>query len=133
MITPSHDEISKRAFQLWHEHGSPAGHETETWLIAERQLTAKAAETTAALATLAVHEAQHETRAAAQLERTVTATAAKSMADEHPLSPAVPDQKALNVAQQKHDARAPQIPHHTGPHTKPPESGKPVWNQPHSS
>ncbi|MDI1319195.1 MAG: DUF2934 domain-containing protein, partial [bacterium] len=99
MTTPTHDEISKRAFQLWHEYGSPAGRENETWLSAERQLTAKAAETTATLATHAAHDAQHESQAAARAERVVTATAAKDMADEHPLSPAVPDQKALNTAQ----------------------------------
>lgn len=36
-------------------------------------------------------------------------------------------------AAQKHDARAPQVAHHTGPKAKPPETGKPVWSRPHSS
>ena len=133
MNNPSHAEISKRAFQLWHEHGSPAGQETETWLAAEQQLTAKAAsvETDAtARAARATHQAE---KTAALVTARPPVEPVAIAAREHIISPAGPDQKALNRAQRKQDARAPQVPHHTGPHAKPAETGKPIWSKPHSS
>lgn len=129
MSLPSHDEISKRAFQLWHEYGSPNGRETEIWRTAERQLTAKAAAAHAPEAQSPAVESKSET----QREQAATAAAAQRMGDEHPLTPAEPDHNALLHDRQKHEARAPQLPQHTGPHAKPAESGKPVWNKPHSS
>ena len=44
-----------------------------------------------------------------------------------------PDDLAAKVEQQKKDARAPQRPIKRAPKAKPPESGKPVWDKPHSS
>ena len=45
-----------------------------------------------------------------------------------------PDELAAKAAQQKKDARAPQQSHGAdAPKPKPPESGKPVWDRPHSS
>lgn len=34
----SHDEISRRAAELWRQYGSPEGRDEEIWLEAERQL-----------------------------------------------------------------------------------------------
>jgi hypothetical protein len=34
----SHEEISKRARQIWEQRGRPAGQENEHWLQAEREL-----------------------------------------------------------------------------------------------
>lgn len=113
MNSPTHEEISRRAYQLWHEYGSPAGRDDEIWSIAERQLTAKAAAADPA--------------AAVQAE-----TAAESLVEYH-ISPAIPDQEAIQAALQKQTARAPQVAHHTGPHAKPPVTGKPLHDRPHSS
>lgn len=44
-----------------------------------------------------------------------------------------PDDTAAKAEQKKKDARAPQKPVKTSPKAKPPESGKPVWDKPHSS
>lgn len=38
--TPSHEEISCRARDLWLSRGSPLGQDEEIWLEAERQLLA---------------------------------------------------------------------------------------------
>lgn len=122
MSTPTHDDIAQRARQLWREHGSPAGRDDELWLMAERQLLAKAANAEAAPAP----------QDPAFIERIKTETAAESVVENH-ISPAIPDQEAIQAALQKQSARAPQVPHHTGPPAKPPVSGKPVWNKPHSS
>ena len=113
MTTPTHDEISQEAQQLWQNCGCPAGRDTEIWLKAERKLNeGPAADTFAA-------------RASAE-------TAAESEVEYH-LSPAQSEQKSIQAAVQKEDARAPQVPHHTGPKTKPAETGKPLWTRPHSS
>ncbi len=35
---PSHDEIARRAYQLFEERGGEPGHEWEDWFRAEREL-----------------------------------------------------------------------------------------------
>ena len=52
---------------------------------------------------------------------------------EFQITPAVPDDEAIKAALQKRDARAPKAPTKTAPHAKPPETGKPLWDKPHSS
>jgi hypothetical protein len=37
--TPSHDEIQRRALELWEQRGRPEGHDAEFWRHAERELT----------------------------------------------------------------------------------------------
>lgn len=37
---PSHDEIARRAYELWLRRGAPIGSHLEDWLSAERELTA---------------------------------------------------------------------------------------------
>ena len=138
MTTPTHEEISHHAHQLWQEYGRPADRDTEIWHTAERQLTAKAANAHADHATpdsaprKNLHPVPASRSTAVFAERTESETEAGSAVD-HPNPSPIPDEEAGKVARQKHDARAPQIPHHTGPTAKPPESGKPLWNKPHSS
>jgi hypothetical protein len=43
-----------------------------------------------------------------------------------------PAETAAKTEQQKQAARAPQQPPKDAPKVKPPESGKPVWDKPHS-
>lgn len=113
MKTPTHDEIARQAQEFWQDRGCPAGCDTEIWLEAERALS-------------------NGLPADRFSERAVAETAAESLVEFH-VSPALPDQEAIQAALQKQTARTPQIPHHTGPKGKPPESGKPVWPKAHSS
>ena len=113
MTTPTHDEISLQAQQLWRSRGCPAGRDNEIWLEAERKLSEGRTGDTFA------------TRARAE-------TAAESEVEFH-LSPAQTEQKSIQAAMQTDTARAPQAPHHTGPRPKPPETGKPLWTHPHGS
>jgi Protein of unknown function (DUF2934). len=39
---PSHDEISRKAKELWETYGRPAGRDEEIWLEAERALQSPA-------------------------------------------------------------------------------------------
>ena len=51
-----------------------------------------------------------------------------------PSKPEDPRESAAKAEQQKKAAREPQSPHmKDAPKPKPPESGKPVWDKPHSS
>lgn len=55
---------------------------------------------------------------------------------EHPSAPTPfspsPDEAAAQVRQQKHDARAPHLPAKSAPKAAASESGKPLWDKPHS-
>jgi Protein of unknown function (DUF2934) len=35
------DEIRRRAYELWEQHGREAGHENEHWLLAEREIRSR--------------------------------------------------------------------------------------------
>jgi hypothetical protein len=37
---PSHDEIARRAYELWEERGRAHGSDEEDWYLAEQQLQA---------------------------------------------------------------------------------------------
>jgi len=39
MTTPSHDDVARRAYELFEERGREPGHDLEHWLDAERQLS----------------------------------------------------------------------------------------------
>lgn len=111
MNPPTHEAIARQAYELWQNRGCPNGQDLELWLEAERQLTGEGRE--------------------AFVEHVKAETAAESMV-EFNISPVVAQQTAIKAAVQQKDARSPQVPHHTGPKGKPPETGKPVWPKPHS-
>lgn len=35
------DEIRRRAYELWEQHGHESGHDEEHWLVAEREILAR--------------------------------------------------------------------------------------------
>lgn len=113
MITPTHDEIAQEAQQLWQQSGCPAGLDNEIWLKAERTLIENLA------ADLFIERASAEAAAESEIENL--------------LSPPESEQKSIQAAVQKEDARAPLTPRHTGKKTKPAKTGKPLWNQVHAS
>lgn len=109
MNNPTHDDIAQLAHELWQESGATEGDALKHWLEAERRLKAGASKsgTTGAEAEPATH-------------RTVSESKSEGAKQER-------------AAQQRKEAREPIRPTHTGPKLAPPESGKPLWNQPHSS
>jgi len=113
MSTPTHDEITSEAQKIWLNRGCPADCDTEIWLDAERKLT--------------------EDPAANTFAARSSAEAASESEIENLLSPAESEQMSIQAAVQKENARAPQVPRHTGPKPKTAETGKPLWNRPHSS
>lgn len=116
---PSHEEIARRAHEIWTSRGSPTGYDIGHWLEAERELNVAAFESQ-----------QSENQPAAT-------TAAPHVAEHSPTTGASapsPDELAAKAAQQKQAARSPQLQHgHNAPKSAPAESGKPLWDKPHSS
>lgn len=113
MTTLTHDQIAQEAQQLWQQWGCPADRDTEIWLEAERKLK----------------EAPTDEKFTAR----ASAEAASESEVENLLAPAESEQKSIQAAMQKENARAPKSPRHTAPKTKPAEVGKPLWDRPHSS
>lgn len=106
MNKPTHADIAERAHHIWQES---AGDAQQNWLEAERQLSTTTLDSPAGTSSTA--HASHRT-----------------LGESHR-----PEAQAERAAQQKKEARAPQFATHTGPKPSTPETGKPLWNQPHSS
>ncbi len=100
---PSHEDIARRAHEIWTARGNTHGYDIGHWLEAERELM-------------------------------LEASADSPTTHESPSSANSPDAFAALATQQKNAARAPQLQHgKNAPHAAPPESGKPLWDKPHSS
>ena len=133
LSTHSHEKTAKRAEKIWQDYGKPVGRDIEIWHEAERQIAADASitqlESESNNTYPHVIDARHSSASAEQI---VAETAAESVV-EYYISPAIPSRDAVNAALQKQDARAPKVSHSAPPKRAPAESGKPLWNKPHSS
>ena len=132
--SPTHDDIAQRAQEIWQRYGSPEGRDTEIWLEAERQLTENSEDSTENdSAQYESPRTTSESKGAVRLaDQMRSETAAESMVEHH-ISPAISDNAAINAALQKKDARAPKLPTKSAPKAQPAETGKPLWDKPHSS
>jgi hypothetical protein len=104
MTTHSHDIVAQRAYHIWQESGRPSGRDEEIWYEAERALSNESAVPSSDGEHKPVLSESHSAHALAE-----------------------------TAAQQRKEARAPITAHKSAPKAKPPETGKPLWNQPHSS
>ncbi|HEX2855246.1 MAG TPA: DUF2934 domain-containing protein [Opitutaceae bacterium] len=130
--SPTHEQISERAQQLWRQRGNPEGQDNEIWLEAERQLSAPARENNA--------PSKVQGRGNGNTQGGGSTPADPSTANRDSGSPfataglsTTPAGATAKVTQQKKEARAPKVSAKTAPKTMPPESGKPLWDKPHSS
>lgn len=106
MRIPTHEEIALAAHQIWEAAGCPPDRDTEFWLEAETRLLELLPEdehSAASVLTAPVFSESYRDRAIADA-----------------------------ATEQRHEARSPIVAHKSAPKAKPPESGKPLWNQPHS-
>ena len=133
MNTPSHEKVAQRAQQIWQNNGSPSGHDTEIWLEAERQLAAEESAMSENSSAYENSRTVSESKGAAALADRMSAGQAMEGAVEHVHSSPMPAEDAVKTNRQKKEARAPKLPAKNAPKPTPPESGKPLWNQPHSS
>ena len=105
-LLPTHDEIAQCARDIWHERHCPSGCDDEIWFEAEAKLKDRSAR---------------------------SASGSHGAAEQKSPAPS-PDDLAARAALQMKAARAPQLQHgKNAPKPMPPESGKPVWDKPHSS
>jgi len=92
MRSPTHEEITRRAEELWQDYGRPSGRDEAIWLEAEQQISTHA--------TLSESHSEHAL--------------------------------AEQAATQRKEALAPQRASKSAPKPEPAETGKPLWNNPHS-
>lgn len=102
-IPPSHEDIARRAHEIWTASGSTHGLDIGHWLEAERELLLEAAPTP---------PTAPESPSPAPSSDAFAALAAQQ-------------RNAARAPQLQHGKNA--------PHAAPPESGKPLWAKPHSS
>jgi hypothetical protein len=117
----THEEISRKAYALWEQRGRPDGFADGIWLDAESQLRAEARD---AIPRQAV--GPDESRRSSKSE-------GGPSIPHKAIAPTEIDHRSIVTEVQKHDARTPQVPHHTGPKPKPAETGKPVWSKAHGA
>lgn len=99
-----HHTVAHCAYQIWQDYGRPSGCDDAIWFEAELQLTNDA------------------------ISAAASTTGSPTPGESHSIHA-----MAEAAAQQRKEARAPITSHVSAPKAKPPESGKPLWNQPHSS
>jgi hypothetical protein len=128
--SPSHEEITQRAREIWQQSGSPDGHDTEIWLEAERQLLAGTQDPDSSSATHQSPRTTSESKGAVTLSDKISSDSSSSGTVEHAIRP---DEAAVKAARQKKEARAPKFPTKDNPKAPPAETGKPLWDRPHSS
>ena len=119
--SPKHEEIAQRAHEIWNSRGNPDGCDQEIWFEAEGQLKAASPEANGSGSGRSDPSHVRSESAAGHLPRS-TASAPNL------------DDAAAKAALQKNAARAPQLQHgKNAPKPAPAESGKPLWDKPHSS
>lgn len=133
MKNPSQASVAQRAFQIWQDYGSPNGRDTEIWLEAERQLQAEDGANGEGESSPQTENGQGNGggKKTAFAKRVQGEMASESEAEFH-ISPPLTEQEAIKAALQKKESRAPQTPTKQAPSLTPPQSGKPVWDKPHS-
>lgn len=128
--SPSHEEITQRAREIWQQSGSPGGRDTEIWLEAERQLMAGAQDADSSSENYESPRTTSESKGAVTLADKIQSDSPSSSVVEHSIRP---DDAAVKAARQKKEARAPKFPAKNNPKAPPAETGKPLWDRPHSS
>jgi hypothetical protein len=116
---PTHEDVARRAYEYWQQQGSPDGRDQEIWFEAERQLATEATALKSSLPGAEWHSDQPKP------DETAAVSAPSPQDAVHPMAQA-------KVAQQRKEARLPQVPAKSAPKPMPPESGKPLWDRPHS-
>jgi len=132
---PTHEEIAQRARSIWNMHGQPQGHDTAIWLEAEWQLSIDLAGPQGS-GSVAPTSSPGPMGRVLSSPKTEHAPAEAGFFPAHYPATTVPDPDVMvaKSALAKKSARAALLPtHKNAPQPAPTESGKPLWNQPHSS
>ena len=135
--SPTHEAITRRAKEIWNALDRPIGHDASIWLDAERQLTGVPAKPAPhqGTALLAAPGSMNHPQPFAPSSTAPVVTEPPVAHHSTSQSPAPdPDDIAAKTARQKKSARAPRLPKViNAPKSAPTESGKPLWDKPHSS
>jgi len=127
----THEDVAIGAHQLWEDAGRPDGHDNEHWLAAEQRLhdlTAEPERSASPTPTAPQRSAETRFAAVAAVCFSPDNQAATPYEGESHFATAAKEQ----AAEHRHEARHPIKAKKLAPKAKPAESGKPLWNQPHS-
>ena len=127
MNTPTYEEVSQRARQIWQSYGQPEGRDVEIWFEAERQLSGKSTPTTPS----AAENRETSFTGRESLSKSTGTPEALPNAEQSAIAN-TPENRAKAEVQKK-SARAPKVAVNTTVKAAPPETGKPLWSKPHSS
>ena len=130
---PTHEAIAHLAREIWQHSGKPDGRDTDIWLEAERQLMAGSEEPDSSSATYESSRTTSESKGAVKLSNRIISEPAGESVVEHHISPAPSDEAAIKAALQKKQGREPKYAAKNNPKAPPAETGKPLWDRPHSS
>jgi len=131
--TPSHEEVSRRAEEIWKSEGCPTGRDDEIWLEAERQLSSSVATPSPSGGTQERGNGNSQTSATPEPAAATDPKPAETNAPQATAPAPSPIQAEAQSTQLKKSARAPKTPPKSVPKPAPAETGKPLWKKPHSS
>jgi Protein of unknown function (DUF2934) len=133
--SPTHEEIARRAQEIWQQSGNPGGRDTDIWLEAERQLMAGTADSDSGSSAHESPRTTSESKGAVRLADKESENSGESIVEHHisPSSHSIPDDAEAKAALQKQEARAPKSPTKNAPKLQPAQTSKPLWDKPHSS
>lgn len=106
--SPSYEDISRRAAEIWKARGQPVGRDLDIWLEAERQLKA-------ALPASQDPTVNDRSESGSLAEQVKELTAAESVV-EYQMSPAPSEDRAIRAAVQIENATAPRKADPSGRH-----------------
>jgi hypothetical protein len=124
---PTYEDISHRAYEIWLTQGGLHGHDTDHWLEAERLLSAPVGASNAPSETNGRGNGNSQSSGLAADPKAADLTSGHD--HRHVLTP---DEVAAKNLLQKKEARAPHVAGENGHPLTPPQSGKPIWDKPHS-
>lgn len=134
MKIPTHNEVARRAEDLWQTQGLPVGRDTDIWFEAERQLKAGRPGPRTDSTTHPIPPG-NDPFANAVLTAAIRAKAGLAAARPTVSRPLPSTARATGPApgQQVTLARTPKRPTKFAPEAAVPRSGKPLWSRSHSS
>src|SRR5215204_6259088 len=113
--TPSHEEVARRAEEIWKAQGCPTDRDTEIWFEAERQLSSRTATPSPSGGAQDRGNGNSQPGSAAGSSTTADPQPPESGATEDKIPPASPIQAEAQSAQLKKSSRAPKSATKTAP------------------
>ena len=127
MTPPTTEEVARRAYEIWQTEGSPTGRDADHWFEAERQLSVSTAARNRPSDSNGRDNGNSQGGGSAADPRPAELTSGHDHG-----RVLTPDELTAKATQQKIEARDPHLSREKGHPAAAPQSGKPLWDKPHS-